>query len=57
MRTHFYPDGGNKITIGTLDENTVLKEWYAANGFIRKGIEQFGALPFTIVYMEWSDCY
>ena len=46
--------GGNKITIGIVEENTVLKDWYAANGFIHTGTKQFEHLPFTVGYMEWS---
>ena len=46
--------GGTKITIGILEENTVLKEWYANNGFIHTGIKIFDGLPFTVGFMEWS---
>jgi len=46
--------GGDKITLGMIEENTVLKNWYASNGFIHtrtKKIEQF---PFTSGFMEWE---
>ena len=46
--------GGNKITIGIVEDNTVLKEWYTANGFIHTGTKQYGSLPFTVGHMEWS---
>lgn len=46
--------GGNKITIGIVEENTVLKEWYAANGFIHTGTKRFKHLPFTVGYMKWE---
>ncbi len=44
---------GNKITIGIVEENTVLKDWYTANGFIHTGTKIFEHLPFTVGYMEW----
>jgi len=46
--------GGNKITIGIVEENTVLKNWYAANGFIHTGTKSFEYLPFTVGFMEWN---
>ena len=46
--------GGSKITIGIIDESTVLKKWYSANGFIQTGVKRFEHLPFTVGYMEWS---
>lgn len=46
--------GGNNITIGIVDENTVLKDWYAANGFVHTGIKRYEHLPFTVGYMEWK---
>lgn len=46
--------GGRKITVDIVDENTVLKNWYAANGFVHTGVKKFGHLPFTTGYMEWE---
>lgn len=46
--------GGNKITIGIVEENAVLKDWYAANGFVHTGTKKFEHLPFTTGYMEWE---
>ncbi|MCL1821166.1 MAG: GNAT family N-acetyltransferase [Oscillospiraceae bacterium] len=45
---------GHKITIGIIEENTVLKNWYAANGFIHTGTKTFAHLPFTVGFMEWE---
>jgi len=45
--------GGSKITIGIIEENTVLKEWYADNGFIHTGTKKFDHMPFTAGFMEW----
>lgn len=44
--------GGNKIHIGIIEENTRLKTWYAANGFIHMGTRIFAHLPFTVGFME-----
>jgi ribosomal protein S18 acetylase RimI-like enzyme len=44
--------GANKITIGIIEENTKLKEWYTAYGFIHTGTRKFGHLPFTVGFME-----
>ena len=45
--------GGSKITIGIVEENIVLKDWYAANGFVHTGMKRFEHLPFTVGFMEW----
>jgi len=47
--------GGSKITIGIIEEHTVLKNWYAANGFVHTGIKTFAHLPFTVGFMEWEE--
>ena len=47
--------GGSKITIGIIEEHTVLKNWYAANGFVHIGIKTFANLPFTVGFMEWEE--
>jgi ribosomal protein S18 acetylase RimI-like enzyme len=44
--------GGSKITIGIIEENTVLKNWYLANGFIHTGTKKFDHLVFTAGFME-----
>ena len=44
---------GAKITIGIIEENSVLKQWYAANGFIHTGTKILDGLPFTVGFMEW----
>jgi uncharacterized repeat protein (TIGR04076 family) len=45
--------GGSKITIGIVEENTVLKDWYAANDFEHTGTRKFPHQPFTAGFMEW----
>lgn len=44
--------GGGKITIGIIEENSTLKNWYAAYGFIHTGTQRFVHLPFTVGFME-----
>ena len=42
----------NKISIGIVEENKVLREWYATFGFIHTGTQKFDFFPFTCGYME-----
>lgn len=42
----------NKIKIGIVEENTVLKEWYKALGFVHTGTRKYEHLPFTVGFME-----
>lgn len=44
--------GINKIKIGIVEENTVLKEWYKTLGFVHMGTKKFEHLPFTVGFME-----
>ena len=44
--------GAAKVTIGIIEENVRLKNWYEANGFIHTGIKIFPHLPFTVGFME-----
>ena len=46
--------GGSKIKIGIIEESTVLKNWYIANGFEHTGSKKFDHLPFTSGYLEWK---
>ena len=45
--------GGKIIKIGIIEENTVLKNWYIAKGFVHTGTKKFEHLPFTSGYLEW----
>ena len=45
--------GGNVIKIGMIEESTVLKNWYIANGFVHTGTKKFDHLPFTSGFLEW----
>ena len=44
--------GGKKISIAIIDENRILKNWYANQGFIESGIRKFEHLPFTVCFMH-----
>ena len=46
--------GGNVIKIGMIEESTVLKNWYIANGFVHIGTKKFDHLPFSSGYLEWK---
>lgn len=46
---------GSKITIGIIEESTVLKSWYITNGFEHIGTKKFDHLPFTCGYLEWKN--
>ncbi len=48
-------NGGERITIGIIEESTVLRAWYAANGFVHTGTKKFPHLPFTTGFMEWRN--
>ena len=45
--------GGKSIKIGIIEESTLLKNWYIANGFVHTGTMKFDHLPFTSGYLEW----
>lgn len=47
--------GGSKIKIGIIEESTVLKDWYIANGFVHTGTKKFDHLPFTSGYLVWES--
>ena len=44
--------GGNKISIGIIEENVTLKEWYLKLGFNHISTRKFEHLPFTVGFME-----
>lgn len=44
--------GGNKISIGIIEENTKLKDWYLKLGFNHISTLKFESLPFTVGFME-----
>lgn len=44
--------GGKKLSIGIIDEHTVLKQWYESKGFKQTARTKFEHLPFTVCFME-----
>ena len=44
--------GGNKISIGIIEENVKLKDWYLKLGFNHISTRKFEHLPFTGGFME-----
>lgn len=46
--------GARQLTIGIIEENTVLKEWYIKNGFIHTGTHVFQHLPFTVGFLYFD---
>ena len=44
--------GGNKISIGIIEENTKLKDWYLKLGFTHILTRKFEQLPFTVGFMK-----
>ncbi len=46
--------GAQWITIGIIEENTRLKHWYEAHGFVHTGTRRFDHLPFTVGFMRIS---
>lgn len=42
----------DKLTIGIIEENTVLRKWYENLGFVHTGTKKFPHLPFTVGFME-----
>ena len=42
----------NKINIGIVEENKVLRKWYESFGFVHTGTKKFDFFPFTCGYME-----
>ncbi len=43
--------GGERISIGIIDENHILKNWYLEYGFEEVEKKTFIHLPFTVCYM------
>lgn len=46
--------GASKITLGMIDDNQKLKDWYIKNSFNGVGFKKYENAPFTVGYMECS---
>ena len=44
--------GGKRISIGLIDSNIVLKEWYGKQGFVVFEIKKYDHLPFDVCLMD-----
>ena len=44
--------GGKRVSIGIINENTRLKEWYQQYGFVETGLKHYDHLPFEVCFME-----
>jgi ribosomal protein S18 acetylase RimI-like enzyme len=45
-------NGGKKVSIGIINEQAVLKNWYKELGFEEVSAREFAHLPFTVCFME-----
>lgn len=43
---------GETVSIGIINENKVLKDWYKDYGFVETGTKKFSHLPFTVCFMD-----
>jgi ribosomal protein S18 acetylase RimI-like enzyme len=44
--------GGDKVSLGMIDSQKVLKDWYRSLGFRETGTKKFEHLPFTVCFMD-----
>lgn len=44
--------GGGKISIGIINENSILKKWYQSYGFSEVMIKTYSHLSFKVCFME-----
>lgn len=44
--------GGKVVSIGIIDENIVLKNWYLSCGFVESETKTYQHLPFAVCLME-----
>jgi len=46
--------GGQKVSLGMINESIILKDWYKQLGFEETGTKTFEHLPFTVCFMDKS---
>jgi diamine N-acetyltransferase len=46
--------GGTTASIGLIDNNAELKEWYQSKGFAQHDCRRIGSLPFKVCFMSRS---
>jgi diamine N-acetyltransferase len=47
-------NGGTTASIGVMDNNVRLKEWYKSKGFVQHDRRRFAHLPFKVCFMSMS---
>lgn len=45
-------NNGKKVSIAIINENKILKDWYADYGFTETMVKEFAHLPFKVCFME-----
>ena len=46
--------GAKVLSLGMIDEHTILKEWYKELGFREMSVKKFEHLPFTVCFMDYN---
>jgi ribosomal protein S18 acetylase RimI-like enzyme len=49
---HIRESGGRTASIGLMDNNDRLKEWYRSKGFVQHDCRKFAHLPFKVCFMS-----
>lgn len=44
--------GSEKLLVRVIENNDILKDWYASNGFIHTDTKKFEDHPFSVEFME-----
>jgi ribosomal protein S18 acetylase RimI-like enzyme len=44
--------GGTTVSVGLMDSNVKLKEWYQSKGFVQHDCRRIGSLPFKVRFMS-----
>jgi len=47
--------GGSKIELSIIDDNTRVKDWYTAHGFVHTDTKRYASVPFLVGHMEWVE--
>jgi len=45
-------NNGKKVSIGIINDNRVLKDWYMRYGFVETEVKTYKHLPFDVCFME-----
>jgi len=46
--------GGHEASIGIMNQNKPLKDWYLGQGFVERECKRFDHLPFEVCFMSKS---